>query len=385
MRGLTLLTTLALALVIAGTAQAGHFSSLTEATDATEDTLEVDLDPVTYAFERLVLPTSLHGTLEGATGHAEAHLPGPNQALALDAELLHQRSLLLPGDLHTPFDGSFEAQPSIADGDTVEPVDATGPDAGATTSSLDDEPGEDEKAMQPAAPSQQDEEDAAKTNSEETAQSASSSLKDAWNERSTAEKAAIGAGLLSMLVFGPLTLYSRIKRDDALENDTRRSIYEIVEANPGVCIKDVADGADVSYSTASYHLDRLVRMDYLARRKDGNKALYYKNGGTFTQKEQQLVPLLKNTEAMRVFEHILENPWCYRAEIAEALGVSHTTINWHLDNLQEANLVEEHREGRSCHLRIPEPALDRVVSVIDKLDDLGVEEDYARVSGPVPA
>jgi len=151
-------------------------------------------------------------------------------------------------------------------------------------------------------------------------------------------------------------------------------VYEIVEDNPGVCIQEVADQADVSYSTASYHLKRLVRMDYVTRREDGNKVLYYKNGGTFTAEEQELIPILQNEEAMRVFHHIVENPWCYRAEVAEALDVSHTTVNWHLDRLQDADLVEEHREGRSCHLNVNEETLDRVTATLEKLEETSTVE-----------
>jgi DNA-binding transcriptional ArsR family regulator len=196
----------------------------------------------------------------------------------------------------------------------------------------------------------------------------SASAAETWNEMETEEKAAAGAAL-GLLLLGPLTLYSRIQRDDALENDTRREVYEIVEENPGVCIQEAADQADVSYSTASYHLKRLVRMDYVTREEDGNKVLYYKNGGTFTAEERDLIPILQNEEAMRVFHHIVENPWCYRAQVADALDVSHTTVNWHLDRLQDADLVEEHREGRSCHLNVNEEALDRVTSTMEKLEE----------------
>jgi DNA-binding transcriptional ArsR family regulator len=219
-------------------------------------------------------------------------------------------------------------------------------------------------------------EDATTHGAEHSSADSSASVAEAWDQMETEEKAA-AAGALGLLLLGPLTMYSRIQRDDALENDTRREVYEIVEDNPGVCIQEVADQADVSYSTASYHLKRLVRMDYVTRREDGNKVLYYKNGGTFTAEEQELIPVLQNEEAMRVFHHIVENPWCYRAEVAEALDVSHTTVNWHLDRLQDADLVEEHREGRSCHLNVNEETLDRVTATLEKLEETSTVETPA--------
>jgi len=378
MRGLTLACALAVAVSMMGTAGALHG----ETTDRLADETDAQLDPATGTFEHLVLPEPLQA---GSDVGLEAAVPGPSEALAAEVAPSPAPGSVLDVDRYT--------DAVTLDVDDTAPDPQPTPDASTATGSGDvalDEATATDEADAEAEPAPMDEpatteDEPAAGDDGATEASTASSLEQAWDERSAAEKAALGAGLLSLLALGPATLYSRIQRDDALENDTRRTVYEIVETNPGICIQDVADVADVSYSTASYHLDKLVRMDYLSRRKEGNCVLYYKNGGTFTQQEQELVPLLKNDEAMHVFQQILENPWCYRAEVAEALDVSHTTVNWHLDNLQEADLVEEHREGRSCHLHVPDEALERVTEVIEKLEELGVEEDYARVAGPVPA
>ena len=83
---------------------------------------------------------------------------------------------------------------------------------------------------------------------------------------------------------------------------------------------------------------------------DGNKLCYYKNGGAFTESERRILPLIKNEEAAKLFEAILTQPGTYRAALAEQLGVTATTINWHLRRLRDAGLVDETRTGRSAHL-----------------------------------
>lgn len=384
MRGALLVSMLALTVSLTGTAQAAHLTDSTAlAVDLGEERL-LDDRPL---YDLLALPSEVR---DQARSHAEAHLPGPNDPLHPDMALLDAPAgtFALTDDLVHPIDplssGSTAEQDATQHADVYEATEASAPSQHPIWSDMQDDGTDQASAQHETTPAEDDTTLATQSNAAGQP-SMADRAREAWNDLSPAEKTAVGAGIASLLLLGPLTMYSRIKRDDALENDTRRGIYEIVEANPGICIKDVAEEADVSYSTASYHLDRLVKMDYLARREEGNKVLYYKNGGTFNNEERELVPILKNQEAMRVFQHILENPWCYRAEVAEALGVSHTTVNWHLKRLSKADLVEEHREGRSCHLHIPEPALDRVVSVVDKLEELGVEEEYAQVAGPVPA
>ena len=155
------------------------------------------------------------------------------------------------------------------------------------------------------------------------------------------------AGLLGLLGFA---LYHRIRPAATLENDTRKSIFDAVCARPGLGVHDIADAANVSYSTATYHLERLVAAGMLVMTPDGNKLCYYKNGGAFTENERRLVPILKNEEATRLLEAILEEPGTYRAALANRLGVTATTINWHLRRLREAGLIDERREGRNAYL-----------------------------------
>lgn len=157
--------------------------------------------------------------------------------------------------------------------------------------------------------------------------------------------AAIGAATLL-----GAALYHRIRPNAALENETRKVIFDAVCAQPGLGVHEVSKLAGVSYSTATYHLERLVGAGMIVMTPDGNKLCYYKNGGAFTESERRILPLIKNEEAVKLFEAILTQPGTYRAALAEQLGVTATTINWHLRRLRDAGLVDETRTGRSAHL-----------------------------------
>ena len=162
---------------------------------------------------------------------------------------------------------------------------------------------------------------------------------------------ADGAGSpLALLGLAGVALYTRIRPTSALENETRKQIFEAVCHAPGMGVHAIAKSAGVSYSTTAYHLERLVEAGMIVMTPDGNKLCYYKNGGAFTETERRLLPILKNEEATRLLEAILESPGTYRAALAGRLGVTATTINWHLKRLREAGLVEEVRAGRNAYL-----------------------------------
>jgi DNA-binding transcriptional ArsR family regulator len=163
------------------------------------------------------------------------------------------------------------------------------------------------------------------------------------------QKAAVAIGL-TLLALAPLALYHRIRGNSTLDNATRKTIYDAVCATPGLGVQEIAHLAGVTYSTTSYHLDRLIEAGMVVMSGNGNRLRYYKNGGQISEEERRLLPILENAEVCRILEAILDRPYTYRAALAERLGVSTTTINWHLKRLLELGLVRETREGRSAHL-----------------------------------
>lgn len=154
----------------------------------------------------------------------------------------------------------------------------------------------------------------------------------------------------ALLALAGVALYSRIRANAALENGTRKAIFEAVCASPGLGVQAVSQRSGVSYSTTTYHLERLVAAGMIIMTPNGNKLRYYESGGAFTEAERRVLPILKNDESARLLEAILDAPGTYRAALAERLGVTATTINWHLRRLRDAGLVRETRQGRNAYL-----------------------------------
>ena len=95
--------------------------------------------------------------------------------------------------------------------------------------------------------------------------------------------------------------------------------------------------------------------------------------------ERRILPLLKNREVVRLLTVLLENPGTYRAVIAEKMGVTPTTVNWHLKRLVAVGLITETRQGRSAYLNVDREKLAGVVEpLVTKLE--GAETDTAEVA-----
>jgi len=193
---------------------------------------------------------------------------------------------------------------------------------------------------------------------------------------------AVGAG-------AGILLYNRLNRNSTFENDTRRRIFDFVKTMPGSCIADIAGSAGVSHSTASYHLDKLLAFNLLTSTVDGNKVRFFINGGAFSEEERRTLAVLDNAETRRVLAEILKHPWCYRAELTSILGVSSPTVNWHLERLQDASLVQENRSGRNRFLFCDKNRLGTLLAaLLKKLGDTGYDrrplEDLAVLAQNAP-
>jgi DNA-binding transcriptional ArsR family regulator len=154
-----------------------------------------------------------------------------------------------------------------------------------------------------------------------------------------------------ILVFAPvIALYHRMRGAASLENKTRKAVYDIVTERAGITANGISALAGIGYTTVMYHLRRLMTEGMVVESGEGHNRLYYKNGGEVSRDERELVAIGRDPQAMRLLNFISEHPWSYRAEIASAMGVSTTTINWHLKKLVKSGLIVEERDGKNAFL-----------------------------------
>jgi predicted transcriptional regulator len=61
---------------------------------------------------------------------------------------------------------------------------------------------------------------------------------------------------------------------------------------------------------------------------------------------KETIGALKNPTARALVQHLLDHPGDGQKEVAEALGMTASTINWHVKRLEEAGLVIKVRDGK---------------------------------------
>jgi DNA-binding transcriptional ArsR family regulator len=166
----------------------------------------------------------------------------------------------------------------------------------------------------------------------------------------------------------PLPGYSRYDGSDPLENDHRARLHEVVTTSPGVDLASLVERADVSRSTARYHLRILEHEDVLERREVWGKPRVFPAGTDEVERAAAM-----QAEATRAVLDTLR--WIEPASgtaIADELERDVSTISHHLDRLEEAGLVVREREGRAVVNRLATDAREAAPLGTETRDARGI-------------
>jgi DNA-binding transcriptional ArsR family regulator len=146
-----------------------------------------------------------------------------------------------------------------------------------------------------------------------------------------------------LMIFIPL--YSKIKREQVLDHFVRGQIYGYVLANPGEHYNAIKVALSLTNGSLAHHLKTLEREQFLKSKRFGLYRRFYPmhmkipEDGFFTPNEIQktIVDLIRSTPAIT------------QKEIAERLGLTPPTVNYHVGILSEHRAIRVERAGRKTH------------------------------------
>jgi DNA-binding transcriptional ArsR family regulator len=152
--------------------------------------------------------------------------------------------------------------------------------------------------------------------------------------------AAAGLVLLKLL----LPLYHRFKKKTALDNATRKRVYELLRGAPGASAAELGEASQLHVTTVKYHLDVLRKVGMVGEQVvDGCRRFYsYENGDRV---EFLTRALLDEPAARAIFHQIASHPGLPFIEVAKALGMRKEHVHYHVKKLTRHGLVADRWEG----------------------------------------
>jgi predicted transcriptional regulator len=140
--------------------------------------------------------------------------------------------------------------------------------------------------------------------------------------------------------------YRRIRRSNVLNNANRDQIYGFINSNPGTYPNEIVKETELNKGVVEYHLGMLENQNMIISYKTRGKIHYFLNESTYGENEKILLAALKNDKHKRIILEILNSEQITHETLAERIGVSAPTINWHIRHLKEEGIVRADANGR---------------------------------------
>lgn len=169
----------------------------------------------------------------------------------------------------------------------------------------------------------------------------------------TVAETSLGDGAPELLLAAG---YNRWSQSSALENDTREALYERVRESPGSYLSELATEMGVSVSTVRYHARILENNHVVTVAETSGKHRLYPVGET----DPTLLAALDEESTARVLHGVHKLGPVTVADLAAELGLADSTVSYHLNRLDDDELVTREREGRSVLTEL-RPSVEAVV------------------------
>ena len=148
-------------------------------------------------------------------------------------------------------------------------------------------------------------------------------------------------GKYKLLTFLFVPLYVRLKRDEVLDNYIRGKIHGYIIANPGDHYNSIRDALELSNGILAHHLHTLEREGLVQSMRDGMYRRFWPANAKLPPEDEGHFNIQK-----RIVAVVRNSPGISQKEIAEKVGVSGPTVNYHISVLASARMIRVEKVGR---------------------------------------
>jgi predicted transcriptional regulator/PKD repeat protein len=137
-----------------------------------------------------------------------------------------------------------------------------------------------------------------------------------------------------------MPLYTKLRKKEVLDQFTRGKIYGYILANPGENYNSVQKALDMPNGSFAYHLQVLEREEFVRSGREGTRRYLY----PYEMRIPSTQGTLKRSQLL-ILEKIRDTPGISQKDIASFLGVSQSTVNYHIKELLGLGIIRTERRG----------------------------------------
>ncbi len=166
--------------------------------------------------------------------------------------------------------------------------------------------------------------------------------------------------------------------ESALNLDSRRKIYDLIEENPGLHFREIERRTGIAVGSLQYHLEFLQKKHLIKTFKQGKFLRYYSVKESVVEEKAEM-SFLRKPSARKIILFLLEKKKVNNLDISKKVGLSPSTTSWHLEQLVSEGVVGKEKIGRESLFYLIKPnevtslLVEHKESFVDELVDNFVE------------
>lgn len=137
---------------------------------------------------------------------------------------------------------------------------------------------------------------------------------------------------------------------------SRKRLFDYIEANPGTHFSKVKRELEMETGLVQYHLRKLEEYNVIeSRDHQGKRRLFVAR--ELDSQERSILSTLRYETTRNILLHLLEHGPVRNADIADAVGITPSTVTWHVSNLVDEGVVETIQDGRTTRYQVAKEEL----------------------------
>lgn len=143
---------------------------------------------------------------------------------------------------------------------------------------------------------------------------------------------------------------STLTREQILENSTRLSILKLIQANPGIHVRELCQKIEINNSVVRSHLKVLETFNYIRRRDYANPKITLLFTKEFPDKYDDFFVIWKSETDRQIIELLLREELNI-TEFSAKLQLHHSTIQYHIEKLSKFDMLVKESKDQSVKFR----------------------------------
>jgi predicted transcriptional regulator len=132
-------------------------------------------------------------------------------------------------------------------------------------------------------------------------------------------------------------------KDEILANKRRREIYSVIEANPGIHLRELQRILDMPLATLEYHVSYMTRKKIVFGEADEHLKRYYTK--PFDLEDKRILSALRQERTREIVLTVLANKKVTHQFLANCFRLPHSTLSLYLKHLVDNNVLAREKIG----------------------------------------